>query len=97
MKKRTIFVAAALAIAIFSCKESNHQHDTEVHVMDEHQADSQKLQVTVDNAKDPVCEMSTADHLSDTIQYEGKVYGFCSTQCKEDFAKDPAQYLSKLN
>lgn len=89
-----MITAAFLATAIFSCKENSHQH--EVKVADEQSVDvTKKLNVKVENALDPVCEMPTADHLSDTIQYQGKVYGFCSAGCKEEFAKTPEEYLAK--
>ncbi len=50
--------------------------------------------VAVDNKKDPVCEMPTKGNVSDTLHYEGKVLGFCSTECKGEFAKNPKQYIA---
>jgi len=45
---------------------------------------------------DPVCGM-TIDRKSAaaTYEYQGKTYYFCSTACKDRFAKDPQKYLSK--
>jgi|SRR5690606_27720170 len=98
MKTITMITAAVLATAVFSCKGNSHDHDHQVNVADEHSADvSQKLNVEVANALDPVCEMATADYLSDTIHYQGEVYGFCSAGCKEEFAKNPEKYTDKLN
>jgi YHS domain-containing protein len=46
--------------------------------------------------KDPVCEMPIKDgEIADTAMYEGKSYGFCSKECKAEFAKNPTQYLTQ--
>jgi YHS domain-containing protein len=46
--------------------------------------------------KDYVCGMELADGgVADTAQYDGKVYGFCATECKQEFLKNPGQYLSQ--
>jgi len=47
-----------------------------------------------DNKKDFICEMPVTAGVSDTAQYKGKVYGFCATECKEEFLKNPEQYLT---
>lgn len=92
--KKIIITAAVLATTIFSCKEN--LKETEVKVADEHSNHAtKKLDVKVDNAIDPVCDMETAHHLSDTIHYGGKIYGFCSSGCKEEFAKNPETYLKE--
>ena len=46
------------------------------------------------NKKDPVCEMSL-EHVGDTTLYNGKIIGFCSSECKSDFVKDPSKYIAK--
>lgn len=33
--------------------------------------------------------------VSDTVTYKGKLYGFCSTMCKDEFVKTPEKYLAK--
>ena len=47
------------------------------------------------NAEDPICQMSTADHLKETTVYSGKTYGFCSKYCKDEFVKNPKKYIKK--
>ncbi len=42
---------------------------------------------------DPVCKMPVEGHLADTLNIDGKVYGFCNTACKKEFSKDPSAYL----
>jgi len=43
----------------------------------------------VDNKKDPTCGMPTTAGISDTAHYENKVLGFCSSECKAEFLKNP--------
>lgn len=44
-------------------------------------------------AKDPVCKIKykKSDAVS-TFKYEGKLYYFCSQQCKDEFEKKPDEY-----
>ncbi len=48
----------------------------------------------VDNTKDFVCRMSVTGGVADTVNYKGKVYGFCSIACKDEFKKKPSAYLA---
>lgn len=51
--------------------------------------------VKVVNADDPICHMKTAEFLKDTVNYKGKIYGFCSDHCKSEFKKNSAKYAPK--
>ena len=46
------------------------------------------------STKDLSCGMPISAGLSDTASYKGKLYGFCSAACKEDFLKDPEAHLA---
>ena len=46
-------------------------------------------------AIDPICKMNLDIHLSDTASFDGKLYGFCSEECKETFLKSPLTYLEE--
>jgi YHS domain-containing protein len=46
--------------------------------------------------RDPSCGMPLKAGLEDTTTYKGKLYGFCSKECKDAFLKDPAGYTAKL-
>ncbi|HTR31313.1 MAG TPA: YHS domain-containing protein [Puia sp.] len=48
-----------------------------------------------DYSKDPACGMPLRAGIGDTVLYKGKLYGFCSKECKEEFLKDPAGYTAK--
>ena len=43
----------------------------------------------VDNKKDPSCGMPVTAGIMDTVHFKGKVYGFCSDECKQAFLKNP--------
>jgi putative intracellular protease/amidase/YHS domain-containing protein len=44
------------------------------------------------NAKDFICGMPLTAGVADTANYNGKVYGFCSAGCKNEFNKNPASF-----
>lgn len=47
--------------------------------------------------KDFICGMDVVDgSIADTASYEGKLYGFCSKECKAEFAKEPAKYVAQV-
>ena len=49
-----------------------------------------------DKALDPVCGMTvTKAKAAATYEYKGTTYYFCSTGCKDAFAKEPEKYLAK--
>lgn len=51
-------------------------------------------QKSADTAVDPVCGMTVVKaNAKGTFDYKGATYYFCSTGCKEAFAKDPEKYL----
>lgn len=53
-----------------------------------------KIDVAILASKiDPVCEMDVSAGVADTATYQGKVYGFCGTGCKEEFVKKPTDYI----
>ena len=46
------------------------------------------------SAADPVCGMAVqADKAAARMQYEGKLYLFCSTHCQHKFETDPKKYI----
>jgi YHS domain-containing protein len=83
----------AAAIVFYSC----HQ-EPEAKASDKMRAyaktDSSAPKFTrdmVDNLKDPSCGMPLMATVEDTLHYAGKVYGFCSKECLEEFKKNPAE------
>ncbi len=47
------------------------------------------------NNTDPVCGMKVAPNTPNTYDYKGETYGFCSADCRDKFAADPAKFLDK--
>lgn len=43
----------------------------------------------MDNKKDPTCGMPVTAGVSDTAHYDSKIFGFCSSECKAEFLKNP--------
>ncbi len=44
---------------------------------------------------DPVCGMTVETAAAKSAVYDGTVYYFCSTDCREKFENTPAAYLKK--
>lgn len=45
-------------------------------------------------AKDPSCGMPLTAGIGDTAHYKRKLYGFYSTECKNEFLKNPSAYIA---
>lgn len=46
--------------------------------------------------RDPVCKMTLEESKAAAIAtYGGKTYYFCSSGCRDKFAKNPEQYAGK--
>lgn len=99
MKLFNIFtIFSLITMVTISCsKEKSNDNDVEVKAVDKNQemATNHALNVKVMNEEDPICGMSTADHLSDTANYKGKTYGFCNPMCKEKFLEHPEEYVNE--
>lgn len=46
----------------------------------------------LDSKNDPVCGMPSTAGMEDTLMLNGKVIGFCSKECKQEYLKNPKQY-----
>ncbi|MGE8552459.1 MAG: YHS domain-containing protein [Chryseobacterium jejuense] len=89
--KSPIILMALLSITLFSCaKEPQVKHKSD---MDSSGENIKNVQVV--NEEDPICHMKTAGSLKDTAVYKTKVYGFCSSYCKDEFKKNPESYAQK--
>jgi len=53
-------------------------------------------QLKIANSNDPVCGMPTSQGFDDTTLFQGKLIGFCSRKCKDDFQKNPAAFAIKF-
>ena len=48
----------------------------------------------MDNKKDPTCGMPITAGISDTAHYKNKIVGFCSSECKAAFLKNPEDNIA---
>jgi YHS domain-containing protein len=90
----TVIVAACNTATDKSTTQKNNIPDTSI--MATKPADSLAAYTAdmLDSKKDHVCGMPVSAGISDTAHYKGKVYGFCSKECKDEFVKTPDKYLS---
>jgi YHS domain-containing protein len=99
MKYQYVLIISGLLICI-SCKQKEKQANpilNEVAVMDTSGRENTFKKIKFDNKKDFVCGMPISAGVTDTITYKGKLYGFCAKECKEEFLKDPKQYVQAKN
>lgn len=100
MKKLGIVLSFVLLAAACNNASKDQEAKTEAaghegHMHTEQAASPKFTAEMVDNQKDFACGMPVTAGISDTLHYEGKVYGFCSKECKAEFLKDPKGYLAK--
>lgn len=95
MRSIQIIIVLVFSAFTFSSCNKEKEFDVDVNVAEptEQMAVGNTLNVEVVNELDPICGMTTADHLKDTAEYKGKTYGFCNTMCKEEFLKDPEKHI----
>lgn len=77
----------------FSCnkKENNVIQKTESLI----DAKNPLNQLKYDNKIDFYCKMDITKYgVSDTLTYNRKLFGFCSSMCKQEFLKNPQEYLA---
>lgn len=88
---RIAIFAAALLLASCAGNESSHSHD---HSSSSPSKKEQFKDVVFANQKDYICGMPITAGVADTAQYNGQSYGFCATECKGEFLKNPEQYIA---
>jgi YHS domain-containing protein len=80
----------AISLFIFSCQEKAPKQTTMAPMASSDTSTHRFTAAMVDNKKDPGCGMPVTAGIKDTVHYNGKVYGFCSDECRDAFLKDPA-------
>jgi YHS domain-containing protein len=99
--KKQIVILSVTAILFIHCNSNNSNSAKEVK-KDTTPVAMQKLSakelfkgIQFDNKTDYSCGMPVSAGVADTAHYKGKVYGFCSAECKAEFLSKPEEYLSK--
>lgn len=82
--------AIALTVSLYACggttSENNNMSSTKegININPE----------MLTQVEDPICGMNmTQSKIADTLTYNGKLYAFCNTGCKEEFKANPEKYL----
>jgi YHS domain-containing protein len=94
MKKISLGLSIAIALALSSCNQKSAAPK-----MEEKAAETKMVNIKLDqlaSKTDFNCNMTLEEgSIADTASYEGKVYGFCSSECKAEFMKDPKAHLAQ--
>jgi len=45
--------------------------------------------------RDPVCGEEVHPQTASHVEYQGRIYYFASTECREQFLQNPEQYLDE--
>ncbi|HSN60499.1 MAG TPA: YHS domain-containing protein [Ferruginibacter sp.] len=95
---KKIIAATLFAQILISCAQNTEQKEETLPAAN---ADTMPVKaeplfknLVYDSKKDLVCGMPVTAGVSDTAHYEGKLYGFCAKECKDEFLKDPKHYLT---
>lgn len=88
---KRLLIIGLIFTALLACKEqAANTAEMQVTASDT----SRFTPAMVVNEKDYACGMPVTAGITDTCHYEGKAYGFCSTECKDAFLQDPKKYLA---
>lgn len=87
-----------VVVTLISCSNNDHKpaidnKETEMEAEQMPPHDQFKPEMVV-NTTDFACGMPVSAGISDTAQFEGKIYGFCSSECKAEFKKEPSKFLA---
>lgn len=101
MNKITSLIIVAFGMMLTSCNSNSNKNNSVADTVAQNKADTvaanQQVHYEInylDNKKDPTCGMPVTAGVSDTAHYETKVIGFCSTECKNEFLKNPKAGLA---
>ena len=91
--KKIIYILFSLLI-LSSCKKEESNKEVKETSFEKPKNSLNNLKY--DNKIDFYCQMDIVKYgVSDTVTYKGKLYGFCSKMCKDEFLKTPEKYLAK--
>lgn len=90
--KSKLILTALLSVSLMACAQETPKVK---HKKPASASKSNPKTVKFANAEDPICHMPTEADMKDTAVYKNKTYGFCSAYCKDEFKKNPEQYVQK--
>ena len=95
--KFNLLFALFLLTALFACQNRNEANAVESKPKDSTTVAAPKQAfdgVEFASKMDVACGMLLTAGVTDTAHFNGKVYGFCSKECKTDFLKTPEAFLA---
>lgn len=93
MKRMTLMIAIAVFI-LNACHPKTQAEKNPVPPASESKEGKTIKLADLATNKDVVCGMILeGQSIADTTMYRGQIYGFCATECKAEFWKDPKSYL----
>lgn len=94
--KQLLFAACVTAALAFAACNNKTEPKTETAPAS---TEAKKVEIKLSDLsanQDFVCGMPLEEgSVADTFRYEGKLYGFCSSECKDSFALKAASYLAQ--
>lgn len=96
MKFNSIFTLFLLMV-LLACKSRNEAKGIETPHKDSTTAGIPKQGFTgieFASKMDLACGMPLTEGIHDTAHYKGRIYGFCSEDCKKEFLKTPEAFLA---
>ena len=95
MNKVMFYALVVTGLILGSCNQKAADPKAEDKPATENKTINIKLSQLATN-KDLNCDMGLEEGaIADTTTYAGKIYGFCSSECKAEFLKDPQAHLAK--
>jgi YHS domain-containing protein len=86
-----VFFMSTLMAPITACHQQPEAVSSPAVMLQKDTTEKKFTVAMIDNKKDPNCGMPVTAGIEDTVHYKGKVYGFCSDQCKQAFLKNPTE------
>ena len=92
--KRIFVMAAFTWIALAACHQKERLESNPAPVSESNGKKIKISDLATDN--DVVCGMKLEGQtIADTTMYRGLIYGFCASECKAEFIKNPKAYLTQ--
>ncbi len=88
-------VIVALLVLFTACQPKTSEPEQKTAPALEEKEFPAKPDIALASDTDPVCKTYVKEEFSDTAMYDGKIYGFCASACKDDFLKEPLTYLEE--
>lgn len=103
LKQFAIILSLVIFLSAFTLAQENPEHQTEettpITEVKSIQPDDSTIVASELEIWNKVCPVKgdPIDEDTPTVEYNGKLYGFCCPGCDTKFAKNPEKYAKNLN